>query len=117
MTAIPIIVQSPTPTDEEGVPSTPLRSLSRRKSRLEQWIEDQHTHPDEDQNDGTIQGSSQKPYPYLAYFDMRRARSASRDDDSGTISESFVLVEGGDESGTACRQEPNVFEEVKYNFT
>lgn len=108
---MPIIVQSPTPTDEDGAPTTPLRSVSRRKSRLEQWIEEQHARPDEeDQENGIAEGSSPRSYPYLAYSDMRRARSASCDDDSGSISESFVLVDGGDATGISCREEGNVFE-------
>ena len=117
MTTMPIIVQSPTPTDEDGMPSTPLHSISRRKSRLEQWIEDQHTHPEENQSDGTTQGSSQNSYPYLVYSDTRRARSASCDDDSGSIPESFVLVDNGDENGIgrAGREEGNVYEEVRAN--
>ena len=115
---MPIIVQSPTPTDEDGVPSTPLRSVSRRKSRLERWIDDQHAHTDdEDQEDGIAQGSSPKSYPYLAYADMRRARSASCDDDSGSISESFVLVDAGDGTGNSCREEPNLFDEVRGDLT
>jgi hypothetical protein len=119
MTAMPIFIQSPTPTDEDGLLSTPLRSISRRKSRLKQWVEDQHAHPDEDQNDGTTQGSSQKPYPYLAYSDMRRSRSGSCDDDSGSISESFVLVDNGDENGPGSpgREERSVFDEVNDIFT
>ena len=111
---MPIIVQSPTPTDEDGTPSIPLPSISRRRSRLERWIDDQHTHTDgEDLEDGLARGSSPKSYPYLAYSDMRRARSASCDDDSGSISESFVLVEAGDGTGSSCRQEPNIFDEVR----
>ncbi|KAI0296220.1 hypothetical protein BC826DRAFT_1103952 [Russula brevipes] len=110
---MPIIVQSPTPTDEDGVPTTPPRSVSRRKSRLEQWIEEQHGHPDEeDQADGIAQGSAQKLYPYLSYSDMRQARSASCDDDSGSIAESFVLVDGHDGAGGACREELNVLDEA-----
>lgn len=106
---MPIIVQSPTPTDEDGAPTTPRRSISRRKSRLELWIDDQQAHTDEE--DGLAQGSSPKSYPYLAYSDMRRARSASCEDDSGSISESFVLVDAGD--GSSCRGELNVFDEVR----
>jgi hypothetical protein len=108
MTAMPIIVQSPTPTDEDSMASTPLHSISRRKSRLEEWIEDQ--------NDGTTQGSAQQPYPYLAYSAMRSARFGSSDDDSRSISESFVLVDNCDENGPG-RRELNVFEEVRINFT
>jgi hypothetical protein len=111
---MPIIVQSPTPTDEDGAPTIPLPSISRRKSRLELWIDDQHTHTDgEDVEDGLARGSSSKSYPYLAYSDMRRARSASCDDDSGSISESFVLVEAGDGTGSSCREELNIFDEVR----
>jgi hypothetical protein len=112
---MPIIVQSPTPTDEDGVPTTPPRSVSRRKSRLEQWIEEQHGHPDEEDQaaDGIAQGSAQKSYPYPAYSDMRQARSASCDDDSGSIAESFVLVDGRDGAGSACREELNVLDEVR----
>jgi hypothetical protein len=111
-----IIVQSPTPTDEESVPTTllPQRSISQRKGRLERWIEGQHAHPDAHPNDDTIaQGSSQDSYPYLAYSNTRRARSASCGDDSGSISESFVLVDDNDETGEP-RRELNVFEEVRY---
>ena len=110
---MPIIVQSPTPTDEDGTPSIPMHSISRRKSRLERWIDDQHAHTDgEDlEEDSRAQGSSPKSYPYLAYSDMRRARSTSRDDDSGSITESFVLVEAGDGTGSSCREEPNVFDD------
>jgi hypothetical protein len=113
---MPIIVQSPTPTDEEGVTNTllPQCSTSQRNGRLERWIEGQHAHPDAHPNDEMIaQGSSQDSYPYLAYSNTRRARSASCEDDSGSISESFVLVDD-DETGEPRREELNVFEEVRY---
>ena len=110
---MPIIVQSPTPTDEDAAPTTPSRSISRRMSRLEQWI-DLHAHTDdEDQGDGVPQGSSPNSHPYLAYCDMRQARSASCDDDSRSIPDSFVLVDGDDGIGGSCREEPNGFEEVR----
>jgi hypothetical protein len=115
---MPIIVQSPTPTDEDGTPPVPLHSISRRKSRLERWIDDQHAHTDEEDLEETrlARGSSPKSYPYLAYSDMRRARSTSCDDDSRSIAESFVLVEAGDGTGSSCREEPNVFnDEVRGN--
>lgn len=116
-TAMSIIVQSPTPTDEVGVTTTPLhqRSISQRKGRLERWIEGQHAHPDSGahpSDDMIAQGSSQDSYPYLAYSNTRRARSASCGDDSGSISESFVLVDGDDETGEPRREELNVFEAV-----
>lgn len=115
---MPIIVQSPTPTDEDGAPSMPLRSVSRRKSRLDRWIDDQHANTDEEvPEDGLAQGSSQNSCPYLAYSGMRRARSASCDDDSGSISESFVLVDAPDGTGNSCREEPNVFDEVRGTLT
>lgn len=110
---MPIIVQSPTPTDEEGATTTllPQCSISQRKGRLERWIEGQHAHPDAHPNDDMIaQGSSQDSYPYLAYSNTRRARSASCGDDSGSISESFVLVDGDDETGEPRREDLNVFE-------
>lgn len=112
-TAMSIIVQSPTPTDEEGVISMhlPQHSISQRKGRLERWIEGQH--PDADPNDDTIiQGSSQGSYPYLAYANTRPARSASCGDDSGSISESFVLVGDDDETGEPRPEELNVFDEA-----
>lgn len=112
-TAMPIIVQSPTPTEEDATPTTPPRSISRRKSRLEQWIGDQHTHTGGDQGNGIAQGSSPNSYPYLAYCDMRQARSASCDVDSRSNPDSFVLVEGddGDDGiGDSCREELNGFE-------
>lgn len=116
LTAMPIIVQSPTPTDEDAAPTTPPRSISRRKSRLERWIGDQHAHADEeDQGDGIAQGSSPNSHPYLAYCDMRQARSASCDDDSRSIPDSFVLVDGDD--GISCREEPNGFGEVRGTVT
>ena len=114
---MPIIVQSPTPTDEEGVMITllPQHSISQRKGRLERWIEGQHAHPDAHPNDNMmVQGSSQDSYPYLAYSNTRRARSASCEDDSGSISESFVLVGDNDETGAPRREELNVFDEVRY---
>ncbi|KAI9512565.1 hypothetical protein F5148DRAFT_853898 [Russula earlei] len=113
-TPMPIIVQSPTPTDEGYGPMTPPRPVSRRKSHLELWIDDQHAHTDDqDQEDGIGHGSSPRSYPYLAYADMRHARSASCDDDSGSISDSFVLVDGGDGTGDSCREENNkVFDEA-----
>lgn len=113
---MPIIVQSPTPTDEEGVITTfpPRRSISQRKGRLERWIEGQHAHPDAHPNENMIvQGSSQDSYPYLAFSNTRRARSASCEDDSGSISESFVLVGDDDETGEPRREELNVFDEVR----
>jgi hypothetical protein len=113
---MPIIVQSPTPTDEDAAPTTPPRSISRRKSRLELWIGDQHAHG-EDQGDGIAQGSSPKSYPYLAYCGMRQARSASCDDDSRSIPDSFVLVEGDDGIGGSCREELNGKEEVRGTIT
>ena len=106
---MPIIVQSPTPTEEDATPTTPPRSISRRKSRLEQWIGDQHAHAG-DQGGGIAQGSSQNSYPYLAGCDMRQARSASCDIDSRSIPDSFVLVDGddGDDGiGDSCREELN----------
>ena len=114
---MPIIVQSPTPTDEEGVTTTflPHPSISQRKGRLERWIEGQHAHPDAHENNDMIApGSSQDSHPYLAYSNARRARSASCGDDSGSITESFVLVDGDDETGEPRREELNVFEEVRY---
>ena len=114
---MPIIVQSPTPTDEDAAPTTPSRSISRRMSRLEQWI-DLHAHADdENQGDGIAQGSSPNSHPYLAYCDMRQARSASCDDDSRSIPDSFVLVDGDDGIGGSCREEPNGFEEVRGAIT
>lgn len=112
---MPIIVQSPTPTEEDATPSTPPRSISRRKSRLEQWIGDQHAHADGDQEDGVAQaqGSSPNSYPYLAHCGMPQARSASCDIDSRSIPDSFVLVDGddGDDGiGDSCREELNGFE-------
>ena len=110
---MPIIVQSPTPTEEDAAPTTPPRSISRRKSRLEQWIGDQHAHAEGDQGDGVAQGSSPNSYPYLTYCDMRQARSASCDVDSGSIPDSFVLVDGddgGDGIGDSCREELNGLE-------
>ena len=111
---MPIIVQSPTPTDEGNVTTThlPLRSIPQRKGRLERWIEGQHAHPDAHPN-MTAQGSSQDSYPYLTYSNTRRARSASCEDDSGSISESFVLVDDDDETGEPRREGLNVFEEVR----
>jgi hypothetical protein len=115
---MPIIVQSPTPTDEDAPPTTPPRAISRRKSRLEQWIGDQHAHAgEEDQGDGRAQGSSPKSYPYLGYCGMRQARSASCDDDSRSIADSFVLVDGDDGIGGSCREELNGFEEVRGTIT
>ncbi|KAI0275049.1 hypothetical protein BC834DRAFT_27829 [Gloeopeniophorella convolvens] len=111
VTAMPIIVQSPTPTDDDDdVPSTPLRPIRRRKSRLERWIEDQHAPPDARQGDEITRRSSRKSYPYLAYPDMRRARSASRDQDSESMAEGFVLVDGDDETGGPSRDPEDVFE-------
>jgi len=112
---MPIIVQSPTPTEEDAAPTTPPRSISRRKSRLEQWIGDQHVaHADGDQGGGMItQGSSQNSYPYPAYCDTRQTRSASCDVDSRSIPDSFVLVDrddGDDGIGDSCREELNGFE-------
>jgi hypothetical protein len=111
---MPIIVQSPTPTEEDdATPTTPPRSISRRKSRLEQWIGDQHAHADGDQGDGVAQGSSPNSYPYLTYYDTRQARSSSCDVDSRSIPDSFVLVDGddgGDGIGDSCREELNGFE-------
>ena len=114
---MPIIVQSPTPTDEECVTTTllPQCSISQRSGRLERWIEGQHAHPDAHPNDDIIaQGSSQDSYPYLAYSNTHRARSASCGEDSGSISESFVLVDGDDETGEPRPEALNVFEEVRY---
>ncbi len=113
---MPIIVQSPTPTDEEGVTTTllPQHSISRRKGRLERWIEGQHAHPEHPNDDMIAQGSSQDSYPYLAYSNTRRTRSTSCGDDSGSISESFVLVDGDDETGEPRREELSVFDEVRY---
>jgi hypothetical protein len=113
LTAMPIIVQSPTPTEEDATPTTPPRSLSRRRSRLEQWIGDQHAHTGGDQGDGIAPGSSPNSYPYLAYCDTRQARSASCDIDSRSIQDSFVLVggdDGNDGIGGSCREELNEFE-------
>lgn len=112
---MPIIVQSPTPTDEEGVISMllPQHSISQQNSHLERWIEGQQ--PDAHPIDDTImQGSSQDSYPYLAYANTRRARTASCGDDSGSISESFVLVGEDDETGEPRPEELNVFDEVRY---
>lgn len=112
-TAMPIIVQSPTPTDEESVTITLLpQSISRRKSRLERWIDGQDAPDAHPKDDMITQGSSQRPHPYLAYSNTRRARSASCGDDSGSISESFVLVDGNDETGEPRREELNIFEEA-----
>ena len=114
---MPIIVQSPTPTEEDATPTTPPRSISRRKSHLEQWIGEQHAHAGGDQGVGIPQGSSPNSYPYLAYCNMQHARSASRDVDSRSIPDSFVLVEGNDGDdgiGDSCR-ELNGFEEVRGN--
>ncbi len=112
---MPIIVQSPTPTDEDAAPTTPPRSISRRKSHLELWIGDQHAHAGD--QDGIAQGSSPNSYPYLAYCDMRQARSASCDDDSRSIPDSFVLVDGDDGIGGSYREELNGFEEVRGTIT
>ena len=112
---MPIIVQSPTPTDEEGVISMllPQHSISQEKGHLERWIEGQQ--PDAHPNDDTImQRSSQDSYPYLAHANTRRARTASCGDDSGSISESFVLVGDDDETGEPRPEELNIFEEVIY---
>ncbi|SRR6266436_5973328 len=116
---MPIIVQSPTPTEEDAVPTTPPRPISRRKSRLEQWIGDQHAHTGGDQGNGIAQGSSPDSYPFQAYCDMRHARSASCDDDSSSIPDSFVLVDGDDDGigGSARREELNGFEEVCATIT
>ena len=93
----------------------PQHPISQRKGRLERWIEGQHAHPDAHPNDNMmVQGSSQDSYPYLAYSNTRRARSASCEDDSGSISESFVLVGDNDETGAPRREELNVFDEVRY---
>ena len=111
---MPIIVQSPTPTEEDATPTTPPRPISRRKSRLEQWIGDQHAHTGGDQGDGiAAQGSSPNSYPYLTYCDTRQARSSSCDIDSRSIPDSFVLVDGDDGCdgiGDSCREELNGFE-------
>jgi hypothetical protein len=110
---MPIIVQSPTPTEEDATPTTPPRSISRRRSLLEQWIGNQHAHTGGDQGDGVAQGSSPNSYPYLAYCDTRHARSASCDVDSRSIPDSFVLVDGDDGDdriGDSCREELNGFE-------
>ncbi|KAI0285290.1 hypothetical protein BGY98DRAFT_355728 [Russula aff. rugulosa BPL654] len=114
LTAMPIIVQSPTPTEEDATPTTPPRPISRRKSRLEQWIGDQHAHTGGDQGDGiAAQGSSPNSYPYLTYCDTRQTRSSSCDIDSRSIPDSFVLVDGDDGCdgiGDSCREELNGFE-------
>ena len=84
---------------------------------MERWIDYQHAHTDEeDQGDGIAKGSSSRSYPYLVYGDMRPARSASCDDDSGSISESFVLVDGGDGTGGSLRDR-DVFDEVRVTVT
>ncbi len=83
------------------------------KGRFERWIECQLAPPDAHPNDNTLmQGSSQGFYPYLAYSNTRRARSASCEDDSGSIPESFVLVDGDDETEEPRQEELSVFEEV-----
>ncbi|KAI0068174.1 hypothetical protein BV25DRAFT_1818553 [Artomyces pyxidatus] len=80
-----------------GVP----RTVRRRPSRLELWIDEQHG-KDEQPPSMPPAAPGTAAHPYLAYPGLNTPRSPSADSDRASTAESFVLVDD-DEAGSSSR--------------
>lgn len=96
-TAIPNASRTPTPNDMISKIGSFPKTIRRRSSHLQRWIEDQLTRP---HSAGAAEGASTDtlphgtaPHPYLAYPGITPPRFGESDPDDSRTLESYVLVD------------------------
>ncbi|KAI0052548.1 hypothetical protein FA95DRAFT_1553554 [Auriscalpium vulgare] len=85
--------------NSDASPDPFRRTIRRRRSRLEQWLDDQYPGQSSAQGSAKPDRDSNNAYAYLAYPALRRPRSPSIASERASTIESFVLVDSDSRDG------------------